>query len=76
TILPYLPLVLLIPGFPLLIGVVVGGVVALAVHNSPRLLRASEHPKLLTGGRAILILGVAIALPGFVGGIADILGRA
>lgn len=76
TILPYLPLVLLIPGFPLLIGVGVGGVVALVVHNSPRVLSASQHPKMLTGGRVMLALGIAIALPGFVEGVADILGRA
>lgn len=71
TIVAYVPLLLLIPVFPAALAALVIGLVAYVVQRVGWRLT----PRALTAGRAVLLLVVAAALPGFVSAISSIASR-
>jgi len=73
TILMYAPLLLLVPGFVLLLGVVMGAGVALAFNAVPAIARVWESSRVAVAGRALGIVATVVSLPFFVIGIAEIL---
>jgi hypothetical protein len=69
------PLLLLGPLPPVVVALaVVGGLVVLATRARP-VLAAWHAPRLRLAGQAVLALVALVALPGFVGAVASILGR-
>ncbi|MEA2516513.1 MAG: hypothetical protein QOG16_351 [Actinomycetota bacterium] len=73
TILLYAPLLLLVPGFVLVIGVVIGAAVALVFNEVPAIGRIWNSSRVTIAGRAVAIGATLISLPIFVFGIAEII---
>ena len=69
------PLLLLAPLLPVVVALtVIGALVVLATRARP-LVAAWHAPRLRLAGQAVLALAALVALPGFVAGVAGILGR-
>ncbi|MGH2809159.1 MAG: hypothetical protein ACRDKT_17985 [Actinomycetota bacterium] len=75
TIVPYAPLLLLVPGFILLAAVTVGALIALAFNAAPRIRQMWESRQVSIAGRAIGLVAAAIMTPVFVIGMVGILER-
>jgi hypothetical protein len=69
------PLLLLAPLAPVAVIVAVVGALVVLATRIPAVLQAWRRPSLARGGRIALVLLALLALPGFLGDIADILGR-
>ena len=75
ALLAYAPLLLTAPVAGVLPLVAVAGAVVTAASRAQGLVAAVRSPRFAAGGRAVLVVLVLIALPGFVSAVADILGR-
>jgi hypothetical protein len=71
TLIRYLPLLVLLPAFPVLLPVALGAVVAMAVGG----LGVWTSSRLDAVGRAVLLAAGLVALPWFIGAVIDIAGR-
>lgn len=71
----YLPLVVLVPAAPLLVPIVIGGFVALGLNQLDRMHSLLTSRRLLVIGRALGVIVLGVALPGFLTAAVDILGR-
>jgi hypothetical protein len=69
------PLVVLVMVFPVLLPVAALGVIAFVLSRSATLHRVVSSPRFLLAGRVIGGLLIAVALPGFVSGLIDIVGQ-
>jgi hypothetical protein len=74
SMLPHAVVLLLIPAAIGGFAVVLAGVVVVAAGRTD-LPKIMSSPRVLTVGRAVLVLGMLVALPGFVSSIVDIAGR-
>jgi hypothetical protein len=73
ALVPYAPLLILLPGVALLIPVAVGGLITVAVHSlAPLRALARRIPPV---GRVLTAILALVALPGFLSGVADIVRR-
>jgi hypothetical protein len=71
SLVPHIVLILLIPGFIVLLGAIAVGALAVALSQTPaRNVLGARWVSL--GGRVALAVGVLVALPGFVAAVADI----
>jgi hypothetical protein len=73
TILLYAPLLLLVPGFVLLLGVAIGAAVALLFNAVPAIERIWKSSLVTVAGRTLGIVATLITLPIFVIGMVEIL---
>jgi hypothetical protein len=73
TMVPYAPLLLLVPGFVLGIVVIVGMGVALAVDLVPAVPKAWASSRMEFAARAIAVVVTAVMLPRFVSAVMEIL---
>lgn len=71
----YLPLLLLLPAFPLIAFFAVGAGLLVALHRFPALVEAMHSPPALKWSRAIAVLIILVATPSFVIAVTDIAGR-
>lgn len=71
---PYAPLLILLPGFPLLVPIVLGGLITVAVMRIAGTRRLPFEP--LLWGRVLIIAVASVSLPGFLSATIDIVGRA
>jgi hypothetical protein len=69
----YAPLLIFIPGFPFLIPAVAGGLIAVAAYSLASL--RALAPKIPPLGRVLIAILALVALPSFLSGVADIVGR-
>jgi hypothetical protein len=71
----YLPLVLLLPFFPLAVAALVGAAIAVAASRIAPLAQAWRGRAVDLGGRVVLAVAALVSAPGFVLAVADIIGR-
>lgn len=71
----YLPLLLLLPAFPLIAFVALGAGLSVALYRFPPLLQAMRSPTTLKWTRAVAAALVLVATPSFVSALTDIASR-
>ncbi|HUQ40502.1 MAG TPA: hypothetical protein VM030_10140 [Acidimicrobiales bacterium] len=72
---PYLPLLLMLPVFPVAVFLLLLGLVVVGLSQSETLVRGVRHPRFRRVGQVVTALVAAVCLPGFVIDVADILTR-
>ena len=75
SVLHHAPLLLLVPMAPVLVPVTLVGVVSILAARLRPVVATVRSRRSMVVGRAVLVVVVLVAIPGFVSTVADILGR-
>jgi hypothetical protein len=75
TMVPYAPLVLLIPVFPIALFLALVGIVVAGLSRAQPLVEGLRSRNVTTGGRLVLVTIALVTLPGFLSAVVDIARR-
>lgn len=75
SLLLHAPVLLLVPGFPVLAPILVAGLLGIALTRSRAVVEAWRSRAAQWAGRGVLLVGALVALPWFVAAVVDIAGR-